>query len=219
MLQAPADFTPQHCAAFAEELNKKVADRVDNPKKTNDGQYVRYIEMKMKQTVWNYKKESAVPFLKVVMMWPQHVTTARSCLEQGVNAGPQFGMRTFLTYESNIQFVMRYMVDTDIVGANWVTLPAGQYLTRTNKTCSCQIEADVMWDKVVSHAPEGEWLSLAPLRTLSFDIECAGRKGFFPEAEKDPVIQVCILPLSHITGKGGKNRDQSILGSRLRLEN
>lgn len=28
------------------------------------------------------------------------------------------------------------------------------------------------------------------MRTLSFDIECAGRKGFFPEAEKDPVIQI-----------------------------
>ena len=55
-----------------------------------------------------------VPFLKVVMMWPQHVTTARGCLEQGINL-PVFGMRTFLTYESNVQFVMRYMVDTDIV--------------------------------------------------------------------------------------------------------
>lgn len=25
---------------------------------------------------------------------------------------------------------------------------------------------------------------------LSFDIECQGRKGYFPEAEKDPVIQI-----------------------------
>eukprot|EP00112_Aurelia_sp_Birch-Aquarium-sp1_P015449 Seg3420.2 transcript_id=Seg3420.2/GoldUCD/mRNA.D3Y31 product="DNA polymerase delta catalytic subunit" protein_id=Seg3420.2/GoldUCD/D3Y31 len=28
------------------------------------------------------------------------------------------------------------------------------------------------------------------MRILSFDIECAGRKGIFPEAEKDPVIQI-----------------------------
>ena len=31
---------------------------------------------------------------------------------------------------------------------------------------------------------------LAPFRILSFDIECAGRKGVFPEPDKDPVIQI-----------------------------
>ena len=41
----------------------------------------------------------------------------------------------------------------------------------------CQIEADVSWEKLVSHAPEGEWAKVAPFRILSFDIECAGRKG------------------------------------------
>lgn len=45
-------------------------------------------------------------------------------------------------------------------------------------------------DTFVSHAPDGEWSTVAPLRILSFDIECAGRKGIFPEAETDPVIQI-----------------------------
>ena len=36
----------------------------------------------------------------------------------------------------------------------------------------------------------GEWSKVAPVRILSFDIECAGRKGIFPEPEKDPVIQI-----------------------------
>jgi DNA polymerase delta subunit 1 len=31
---------------------------------------------------------------------------------------------------------------------------------------------------------------MAPLRILSFDIECAGRKGIFPEAHTDSVIQI-----------------------------
>jgi len=46
------------------------------------------------------------------------------------------------------------------------------------------------WDQFVSHVPEGDWLKVAPVRILSFDIECAGRKGIFPEPEKDPVIQI-----------------------------
>ena len=36
----------------------------------------------------------------------------------------------------------------------------------------------------------GDWDKIAPLRILSFDIECAGRKGIFPEPDKDPVIQI-----------------------------
>ena len=36
----------------------------------------------------------------------------------------------------------------------------------------------------------GEWDKIAPIRILSFDIECAGRKGIFPEPEKDKVIQI-----------------------------
>ena len=43
---------------------------------------------------------------------------------------------------------------------------------------------------MISHPAEGVWIKIAPLRILSFDIECAGRKGVFPEPEKDPVIQI-----------------------------
>ncbi|KAG6868419.1 hypothetical protein C0993_003363 [Termitomyces sp. T159_Od127] len=46
------------------------------------------------------------------------------------------------------------------------------------------------WDAFTSHAPEGVWSKIAPLRILSFDIECAGRKGIFPEPQTDPVIQI-----------------------------
>lgn len=43
---------------------------------------------------------------------------------------------------------------------------------------------------LIAHKPVGEWSKMAPLRILSFDIECAGRKGIFPEANMDPVIQI-----------------------------
>ena len=43
---------------------------------------------------------------------------------------------------------------------------------------------------MIAYQPEGEWSKMAPLRILSFDIECAGRKGIFPDATVDPVIQI-----------------------------
>ena len=52
-------------------------------------------------------------------------------------------------------------VDAKIVGANWVTLPAGKYMTRSTLSTTCQYEADIMWDDLVSHEPEGE-VSLPP---------------------------------------------------------
>ena len=91
---------------------------------------------------------------------------------------------------------------------NWIEVPAGQYtiLEGKNKRSRCQIELAVRfvsdltqgrnthrihrWDKFISHAPDGQWSKTAPLRILSFDIECAGRKGIFPEANVDPVIQI-----------------------------
>nr|CAD7459495.1 unnamed protein product [Timema tahoe] len=87
---------------------------------------------------------------------------------------------------------MRFMVDTGVVGCSWVELPAGKYQLRekSKKVSRCQLEADISWEEFVSHAPEGEWSKVAPFRILSFDIECAGRKGIFPEPDHDPVIQI-----------------------------
>lgn len=92
---------------------------------------------------------------------------------------------------------------------NWIEVPAGKYtfVDKEKRKSTCQIEIDVpyvistwrittltntthRYDAFISHAPEGKWSSLAPLRVLSFDIECAGRKGVFPEADKDPIIQI-----------------------------
>jgi DNA polymerase delta subunit 1 len=62
----------------------------------------------------------------------------------------------------------------------------------------------------MSHDPaESEWSHIAPLRILSFDIECAGRKGIFPEPDKDPVIQIANM----VTRQG----EHSLIAPRLTL--
>lgn len=76
----------------------------------------------------------------------------------------------------------RFMVATKVVGCNWIEVPAGKYRLVTptsgrSPTSRCQIELDVAYTDFISHEPEGEWSKIAPIRILSFDIECAGRKG------------------------------------------
>ena len=75
---------------------------------------------------------------------------------------------------------------------SWVECPAGAYRVIPNhkRQSNCQIEVESSYVDLVAHKPDGEWAKMAPLRILSFDIECAGRKGIFPEATHDPVIQI-----------------------------
>jgi len=75
---------------------------------------------------------------------------------------------------------------------SWVEAPAKSYslISENMKQSNCQIEAEISYRDLIAHKPEGDWAKMAPLRILSFDIECAGRKGIFPEANHDPVIQI-----------------------------
>ncbi|CAG8457220.1 5856_t:CDS:10 [Paraglomus occultum] len=104
----------------------------------------------------------------------------------------QFNGLREITFESNISYVLRFMIDCKVTGANWLELPPGTYKIRESsaKISTCQIEVETRYDQFVSYTPEAEWLKIAPLRILSFDIECAGRKGIFPEPKVDPVIQI-----------------------------
>lgn len=60
---------------------------------------------------------------------------------------------------------------------------------------------DVTYDEIIPRKSEGEWNKIAPLRVLSVDIECQGRKGHFPEADKDPVIQIANIVSVYGQGK------------------
>jgi DNA polymerase delta subunit 1 len=125
---------------------------------------------------------------------PRFIADAKRLLERREITAPFNGYH-FEAYESNIDYEIRYMVDSDIVGCNWIELPAGKWRLRPHSSdgipvTRCQIEVDIAWSDVISHAPEGEWADVAPFRILSFDIECAGRKGIFPEPDKDRVIQI-----------------------------
>ena len=96
---------------------------------------------------------------------------------------------------------------------NWVELPAGKYHVRegSQKISNCQIECSIAYSDIKSHAPEGEWARIAPLRVLSFDIECAGRPGVFPEASIDPVIQIANVVTTYGTQTASPSRPSSLL--------
>ncbi|XP_075742862.1 DNA polymerase delta 1, catalytic subunit [Rhipicephalus microplus] len=190
-VEAPPNFRKEHCWAFREALNKAVLkDMRSNKNQLSDT--VVGIDMVLKQSIYGYNSKGKTPFLKVTMVLPRLIAPAKRLLETGSVTVDPYGAPSYRIFESNVDFEIRFMVDAHVVGCCWIELPRGKYHVRDERTrvSRAQIEVDVAWDEMVAHAPEGTWARVAPLRILSFDIECAGRKGIFPEPEKDSVIQI-----------------------------
>ncbi|KAK9455035.1 DNA polymerase family B-domain-containing protein [Dipodascopsis uninucleata] len=159
---------------------------------------VRNVELVVRQSIWGYYGDKKTPFIKVVVNDPKHINKIRGSFERGeVNFEGMFPI-ALQTYD-NISYVLRALIDCHLSGMSWVTLEAGKYnvIAAESKVSNCQLEVSVHFEDLVAHPSENEWLKMAPLRILSFDIECAGRKGIFPEPNQDPVIQIANVVSRH----------------------
>ncbi|CAH8529749.1 unnamed protein product [Dicrocoelium dendriticum] len=211
---APKDFSHLHLGAFRESLNSAMM-REGRQKEFEGLQHlVLNVTCEDKKNIYGFHGNRKVPFLKITVALPRLIAIAKRILDNGL-AFADFPLQIYPSFEANIDFEVRFMVETNITGCCWVEAPAGTYRlrdsigssdlgvtsskgrsvangpTETPSTQSrCQIEFDLAWDALVAYAPEGEWSAIAPLRILSVDIECAGRKGIFPVPEQDPVIQI-----------------------------
>uniref|UniRef100_A0A8C7TCL9 DNA polymerase n=1 Tax=Oncorhynchus mykiss TaxID=8022 RepID=A0A8C7TCL9_ONCMY len=185
-IPAPNGFTSDHLSEFKRELNSAVLKDM-RYNKDNMSVTVLAVDITHKESMYGYHGKRIADFLRITMAIPRLIAPAKRLLEQGFKFGP-FPIQSFSSYEANIDFEIRFMVDSDVVGCCWIELPKGKY-----RVSLCQYEVDVGWTQLISHPAEGEYQRIAPLRVLSFDIECAGRKGIFPEAEKDPVIQIASM--------------------------
>lgn len=190
---APAGFDHTHCHPFKEALDKIVIGDMRSNRE-NLQEAVLEVSIVQAQSMFGYHGEDKFSFIKITLALPRLIAAAKRLLER-VTVMDAFDFQDCRAYESNIDFDVRFMVDTGVVGCSWIELPAGSYRLRSKLAMPaiesrCQIEVDVAFDKFIAHEPEGEWAKVAPFRILSFDIECAGRKGIFPEAQHDPVIQI-----------------------------
>ncbi|KAK8805699.1 hypothetical protein WA158_002355 [Blastocystis sp. Blastoise] len=148
-------------------------------------------EIVYKQSIMGYQGMHDSKFLKVTVNMPNAVPTCRSLLSNGISYG-QKSTGCLYIYEAKIPFVLRCMIDLNIVGCNWLTAPAGKYTLRPmdKKKTTCQYEIDIYYKYIISHNTEGIYMDVAPFRILSFDIECLATDGGFPTGDKDPVIQI-----------------------------
>ena len=65
--------------------------------------------------------------------------------------------QSFLTYESDILYSLRFMVDCNVTGGQWVTLPAAGYQAQPKhaRLTHCQHELHAHYSKLISHPSDG----------------------------------------------------------------
>ncbi|KRX57161.1 DNA polymerase delta catalytic subunit, partial [Trichinella sp. T9] len=215
------NFDPARASLFCDSLNQAVVQEMRTNKDIKKP--ILDVEILQGRNLYGYNLMKSTTFVKIIVALPKIVPVgnkiiikfvnfyiflilkcektcwflARRILETGGWSCASQPINALLTFESNIDFTIRFMIDTSMTGCCWIELKPSAFTVRNLKKMSrCQIEVDIDWKKLVIHSPEGDWSDIAPLRILSIDIECAGRKGVFPEAEKDPVIQIANMVLT-----------------------
>src|SRR5690606_7539310 len=99
------------------------------------------------------------------------------------------------TFEANVPFELRFMVDTDMNGCQWIRLTKGPYQRKIDSDVKCQYVFEMSRGhshKDIEPIPVNENGDLAPKRILSFDIEAMRDKPGFCQADQDPVVCICV---------------------------
>lgn len=184
----PPSASAADAESFGDFLNERLEKRpADRGRQVVLG--VTPITGPMSITGYHGRQSTPTLFYKITCAAPMAVPRVRKLLEDGVD-----GVR-YQTFESNVAFILRYMVDANILGCQWLRLKAGTYHTLSwqdaRPASRAQHEIHCSHTAIEPIPLDSEQGSgIAALRILSFDIECAGRPGIFPEAEHDPVIQI-----------------------------
>jgi DNA polymerase delta subunit 1 len=186
-VQSPDHLGPSDVQAIQDLLNKLAGGSESSAPPVKAVEVIRD-----KASVMNYQSDKAT-FLKIYTGLPRYVNQLRTLFENGSVSYPKGAGSPFeqVTYESNLPYALRFMIDNEIVGMSWIRVRAGRYRLRerADKLCNTQYEIDVEDFNDVECLPcDGVYSKIAPLRTLSFDIECSADKGRFPQAQTDPII-------------------------------
>lgn len=122
-VKAPSEsFTNDQCDLFRRALNDAV---IGDMRSNKDGitQAVYAVELCRKCSMYGFHFNKLSPFLKITVAVPKLVAATRRVLNS-TNI-PPFGSINYQSFESNIEFEVRFMVDCGVVGCNWIECPAG----------------------------------------------------------------------------------------------
>ena len=161
--------SPQMLTDF---LNKKL-EQIRKPRWQQMERYVLGTRVDTKHTIQQYNPQPQI-FWRITCTSPKIQPLLLRVIQD------ELGIACF---EANVQYIYRFMIDHDMRGGGWIELPAFQYTYNTQTSQFHMFDDDIVVRNAINE--------IAPIYTLSFDIECAKIKpGGFPSPRQDPVIQI-----------------------------
>ncbi|MHB8120097.1 MAG: DNA-directed DNA polymerase [Methanothrix sp.] len=120
-------------------------------------------------------------------------------------------------YETDILFKNRFLIDRSLGGMGWVEAPLPEWTAGRQAATAASASALPLIRVEALHPVQHE--TNAPLRFMSFDIECLPDQGEMPRAEKSPVILISMAFKPEYQGQKdlvlvGKNIDCPRLDTR-----
>lgn len=190
------NFDPSTLETVKKSLERQVQEKVSENRKKRLGKAILTLEAVQRTEFFGYN-ENPTTFIKVTMAHPNLITTLRGLLGSGLDEEIN-GFKSFVTYESNILFIDNWIIDKGTSGGGWLEIredddPTGVVCLKSQGLTRCDHHYQVKKSHIFALSDRTDH---APITVFGFDIECAGRKGKFPEPEIDKVIQIsCITKI------------------------
>jgi DNA polymerase delta subunit 1 len=122
-VRMPPNFPPKLLDEFGEFINIRLKNNIQGGME----KFLKKVEIVQKTSIFHYS-EGIEKYIKITVYAPKFVSGLRDDFEKGINFhGYEFER---MTYESKVNFPLRYMIDRGIVGMSWITLPKGKYNLR-----------------------------------------------------------------------------------------
>lgn len=174
-----------------EEAYRIEYDSEKSPGHVRIGTYVLKVEELRGHSIMGWTCNRAPePIFKFTVALPMHVSKGRDWLEGANHAVTPVRVPTF---EANVPFELRYMIDRDIHGCEWVSVAADSYKLEKphERRTGAQLEADIARATGIRAARPEERGDLGDIRFLAYDIEVKRREPGFPTADRNPAIMIC----------------------------
>ena len=140
------------------------------------------------KSFWDFTNGSLLNFLKVQATTKRVWTKLRNtCMNRETAIPIPFTLGgknyTLRIFEANIDPLLRFFHMRELKPAGWAFIPEGEYDDDDSINATTALLLTAEWDSI-QPAPAAIQLTSAPLRILSWDIECTSSHGDFPLAKK-----------------------------------
>jgi DNA polymerase elongation subunit (family B) len=208
-VEVPVDFQEEHLQELEQAIEEHIETLYDagtsfdfNAKRGRRPRHIVNSRLVLDKKNLQYKSEYTNRFVQLTLISPKCVRAVRDWMEGHDLQPGQAPLRLvsftevkheWKTFESNLDFVLRFNVNKRIDGASWLRFPADKYRIRdeADQVSNDQLELDINWEDIVACPDEPKWNEPAPFRRLAFDIETVPiDRVSWQGPEVDPVIQI-----------------------------